>query len=88
MFVGNLDNSGLKVNLFDLPLEVQYVRLVPTLCHRSCTLRFELLGCELNGECWRLWSLPPLLSAIPPTVAAVLSGWQQGPGMAHTGGGN
>lgn len=49
VFVGNLDNSGLKVNLFDLPLEVQYVRLVPTLCHRSCTLRFELLGCELNG---------------------------------------
>lgn len=50
MFVGNMDNSGLKVNLFDFPLEVQYVRLVPIICHRGCTLRFELLGCELNGE--------------------------------------
>uniref|UniRef100_A0A673TPH3 Milk fat globule-EGF factor 8 protein n=1 Tax=Suricata suricatta TaxID=37032 RepID=A0A673TPH3_SURSU len=49
VFVGNIDNSGLKVNLFDIPLEVQYVRLVPVTCHRGCTLRFELLGCELNG---------------------------------------
>ncbi|XP_044773857.1 lactadherin isoform X2 [Neomonachus schauinslandi] len=49
IFVGNMDNSGLKVNLFDFPLEVQYVRLVPIICHRGCTLRFELLGCELNG---------------------------------------
>lgn len=45
-----MDNSGLKVNLFDFPLEVQYVRLVPIICHRGCTLRFELLGCEVNGE--------------------------------------
>ncbi|CAD7676127.1 unnamed protein product [Nyctereutes procyonoides] len=49
MFVGNMDNNSLKVNLFDFPLEVQYVRLVPIICHRGCTLRFELLGCELNG---------------------------------------
>lgn len=27
--MGNVDNSGLKVNLFETPLEVQYVRLVP-----------------------------------------------------------
>lgn len=45
-----MDNNGLKVNLFDFPLEVQYVRLVPIICHRGCTLRFELLGCELNDE--------------------------------------
>ncbi|MBW02662.1 Lactadherin, partial [Eschrichtius robustus] len=49
IFMGNVDNSGLKVNLFETPLEVQYVRLVPVICHRGCTLRFELLGCELNG---------------------------------------
>ncbi|KAM5291427.1 lactadherin isoform 1-T1 [Glossophaga mutica] len=49
IFVGNVDNNGLKTNMFDIPLEVQYVRLVPLTCHRSCTLRFELLGCELNG---------------------------------------
>uniref|UniRef100_A0A9L0IU49 Milk fat globule EGF and factor V/VIII domain containing n=1 Tax=Equus asinus TaxID=9793 RepID=A0A9L0IU49_EQUAS len=49
VFVGNVDNSGLKVNMFDVPLEVQYVRLVPVACHHGCTLRFELLGCEVNG---------------------------------------
>ncbi|KAM8780199.1 lactadherin isoform 2-T2 [Rhynchonycteris naso] len=49
IFMGNFNNNGLKINMFDFPLEVQYVRLVPILCHRGCTLRFELLGCELNG---------------------------------------
>ena len=64
-----MNNSGLKINLFDTPLETQYVRLVPIICHRGCTLRFELLGCELNGECqwlcrpWRWLFLSPLFSA-------------------------
>ncbi|XP_007516921.1 lactadherin-like isoform X1 [Erinaceus europaeus] len=49
IFKGNVDNNGLKVNIFDSPLEVQYVRLVPIICQWGCTLRFELLGCELNG---------------------------------------
>ncbi|XP_005381623.1 PREDICTED: lactadherin isoform X4 [Chinchilla lanigera] len=49
VFVGNINNRGLKVNLFSTPLETQYVRLYPVACHRGCTLRFELLGCELNG---------------------------------------
>ncbi|XP_045427970.1 lactadherin isoform X4 [Pipistrellus kuhlii] len=49
IFTGNVDNSGLKVNMFDGPLELQYVRLMPVDCHRGCTLRLELLGCEVNG---------------------------------------
>ncbi|XP_021120467.1 lactadherin isoform X4 [Heterocephalus glaber] len=49
VFEGNMNNSGLKLNLFSTPLEVQYVRLYPVACHRGCTLRFELVGCELNG---------------------------------------
>lgn len=49
IFVGNVDNNGLKVNMFQTPLEAQYLRLVPIICHRGCTLRFELLGCELSG---------------------------------------
>ncbi|XP_036041296.1 lactadherin isoform X2 [Onychomys torridus] len=48
-FVGNLDNSGLKVNMFSPALEAQYIRLYPVSCYRGCTLRFELLGCELHG---------------------------------------
>ncbi|KAM4826376.1 lactadherin [Thomomys bottae] len=48
-FSGNMDNNSLKVNMFEVPLETQYVRLFPVACHRGCTLRFELVGCELNG---------------------------------------
>nr|KAF6369308.1 hypothetical protein mMyoMyo1_010672 [Myotis myotis] len=51
VFMGNVDNSSLKDNMFDFPQEVQYVRLVPVSCHRGCTLCFELLGCELNAGC-------------------------------------
>nr|XP_045001328.1 lactadherin isoform X2 [Jaculus jaculus] len=48
-FEGNVDNNSLKFNMFSIPLEAQYVRLYPVSCHRECTLRFELLGCEIHG---------------------------------------
>ncbi|KAF6078661.1 milk fat globule EGF and factor V/VIII domain containing [Phyllostomus discolor] len=85
IFVGNVDNNGLRTNMLDTPLEAQYVRLVPVTCHWSCTLRFELLGCELNGECgWGggavvqpLHSLPsqpgPRTPEGPPSPAQALS---------------
>lgn len=31
--MGNLHNNGLKTNVFDFPLEVQYVWLVPIISH-------------------------------------------------------
>lgn len=76
--MGNRNNSGLKINLFDSPLEVQYVRLVPIICRRGCTLRFELLGCELDGECQV--ALPSLKMAVP--VPSFLSQGEElgGPG--------
>lgn len=48
-FGGNQDNNSLKINMFNPTLEAQYIRLYPVSCHRGCTLRFELLGCELHG---------------------------------------
>lgn len=48
-FMGNQDNNSLKINMFNPTLEAQYIRLYPVSCHRGCTLRFELLGCELHG---------------------------------------
>ncbi|XP_042554479.1 lactadherin isoform X2 [Dipodomys spectabilis] len=50
-FEGNMDNDSLKINMFKTPLETQFVRLFPVACRRGCTLRFELLGCELNAGC-------------------------------------
>ncbi|XP_068954669.1 lactadherin isoform X3 [Petaurus breviceps papuanus] len=50
VFVGNIDNSGQKTNIFDPPLVTQFVRIAPVVCRRACTLRFELFGCEVEGE--------------------------------------
>uniref|UniRef100_A0A1A8J7C3 Milk fat globule-EGF factor 8 protein n=1 Tax=Nothobranchius kuhntae TaxID=321403 RepID=A0A1A8J7C3_NOTKU len=48
VFVGNSDNDGTKTNMFDPPIVAQYIRIVPVVCRRACTLRMELVGCDLN----------------------------------------
>lgn len=49
VFSGNVDNDGIKTHLFDPPIIAQYLRLLPLVCRKACTLRMELVGCELNG---------------------------------------
>ncbi|XP_067356736.1 milk fat globule EGF and factor V/VIII domain containing b isoform X3 [Channa argus] len=49
VFVGNVDNDGTKTNIFDPPIIAQYIRILPVVCRKACTLRMELVGCELNG---------------------------------------
>ncbi|XP_017288344.1 milk fat globule EGF and factor V/VIII domain containing b isoform X2 [Kryptolebias marmoratus] len=49
IFVGNVDNDGTKTNLFDPPIIAQYIRVIPVVCRKACTLRMDLVGCELNG---------------------------------------
>lgn len=58
VFVGNTDNDSTKTNLFDPPIIAQYIRIVPVVCRKACTLRMELVGCELNGK---LTQLPSFL---------------------------
>ncbi|XP_007573524.1 milk fat globule EGF and factor V/VIII domain containing b isoform X1 [Poecilia formosa] len=48
IFAGNVDNDGTKTNLFDPPIIAQYIRIIPVVCRKACTLRMELVGCELN----------------------------------------
>lgn len=50
MFRGNVDNNTPYANSFTPPIKAQYIRLYPQVCRRHCTLRMELLGCELSGE--------------------------------------
>jgi len=50
IFRGNIDNNTPFANSFTPPIEAQYVRIYPQVCRRHCTLRMELLGCELTGE--------------------------------------
>ncbi|KFO27777.1 EGF-like repeat and discoidin I-like domain-containing protein 3 [Fukomys damarensis] len=49
VFRGNVDNNTPYANSFTPPIKAQYVRLYPQVCRRHCTLRMELLGCELAG---------------------------------------
>ncbi|XP_066512254.1 lactadherin-like [Hoplias malabaricus] len=48
VFVGNTDNDSTKTNLFDPPIVAQFIRIIPVVCRKACTLRLELIGCELN----------------------------------------
>lgn len=50
VFVGNIDNDSTKTNLFDPPIVAQFIRIIPVVCRKACTLRMELVGCELNGK--------------------------------------
>ncbi|KAH0628074.1 hypothetical protein JD844_008768 [Phrynosoma platyrhinos] len=50
VFRGNVDNNTPYANSFTPPIKAQYIRLYPQVCRRHCTLRMELLGCELSGK--------------------------------------
>lgn len=50
VFAGNTDNDGTKTNLFEPSMVAQYIRIIPVVCRKACTLRMELVGCELNGK--------------------------------------
>jgi len=56
MFTGNTDNNSPSVNYFSPPIEAQYIRIYPQVCRKHCTLRMELLGCELTGLCFDTWA--------------------------------
>ncbi|XP_078283620.1 lactadherin-like isoform X1 [Rhinoraja longicauda] len=48
IFTGNRNNNEQTTNLVSPPIIAQYIRLIPMVCQRACTLRIELIGCELN----------------------------------------
>ncbi|XP_048114611.1 EGF-like repeat and discoidin I-like domain-containing protein 3 isoform X1 [Alosa alosa] len=48
-FLGNVDNNTPSANSFTPPIEAQFIRIYPQVCRGHCTLRIELLGCELTG---------------------------------------
>ncbi|XP_053221313.1 lactadherin isoform X1 [Podarcis raffonei] len=48
VYTGNTDYEDTVTNLFNPPVTAQYLRIYPVICRRACTLRFELVGCEMN----------------------------------------
>ncbi|KAG1934570.1 coagulation factor VIII [Pimephales promelas] len=53
-FIGNMDGSGTKENLFSPPIVGRYIRIQPLTFQKLPTLRIELLGCDLNSCCMPL----------------------------------
>nr|QHR82767.1 lactadherin 1 [Vipera anatolica senliki] len=49
IFSGNADKYTAVTNMFNSPVIAQYFRIHPVKFYRGCTLRFELIGCEMNG---------------------------------------
>ncbi|XP_015242014.1 PREDICTED: lactadherin isoform X4 [Cyprinodon variegatus] len=75
LFVGNVDNDGTKTNLFDPPIIAQYIRIIPVLCRRACTLRMELVGCELDGCSEPMGMKSRLLSDRQITASSTFRTW-------------
>ncbi|XP_039265244.1 retinoschisin-like [Styela clava] len=47
-FDGNVDNDGLKRNMFPEPVLARYIQIQPLEYHNRIALRIELLGCDLE----------------------------------------
>ncbi|XP_074862863.1 lactadherin isoform X2 [Carettochelys insculpta] len=75
VFPGNVDNDGMKTNMFNPPITAQYIRIYPVGCHRACTLRFELVGCEMNGCSEPLGMKSRLISDQQITASSVFKTW-------------
>lgn len=75
VFPGNVDNDGTKTHLFDPPIIAQYLRLLPLVCRKACTLRMELVGCELNGCSEPMGMKSRLVSHRQITASSAYSTW-------------
>lgn len=48
IFMGNVNNDGIKRNMFPEPALARYIRFTPFSYHHRVALRLELLGCDLE----------------------------------------
>uniref|UniRef100_A0A8C4NGL3 EGF like repeats and discoidin domains 3 n=1 Tax=Eptatretus burgeri TaxID=7764 RepID=A0A8C4NGL3_EPTBU len=49
VFLANKDNNSPQRNLLQPAIKASYIRVFPQTCRKRCSLRLELLGCELTG---------------------------------------
>ncbi|XP_053128741.1 lactadherin isoform X2 [Hemicordylus capensis] len=75
VFSGNMDNYGAVSNLFSPPITAQYIRIYPVVCRRACTMRLELIGCEMNGCSDPLGMKSHLISDQQITASSVYKTW-------------
>lgn len=75
VFPGNVDNDNSVTNLFSPPITAQYIRIHPVVCRRGCTMRFELIGCEMNGCSEPLGMKSHLITDQQITASSVYKTW-------------
>ncbi|NXI68661.1 MFGM protein, partial [Anseranas semipalmata] len=75
IFQGNMDYGTMQTNMFDPPITAQFIRIYPVVCRRACTLRFELIGCEMNGCSEPLGMKSHLISDQQITASSVFKTW-------------
>ncbi|KAM4734785.1 milk fat globule EGF and factor V/VIII domain containing b [Anableps anableps] len=73
VFLGNTDNGSIKTIMFDSPIIAQYIRILPVVCHKACTLRMELVGCEINGCSEPVGMMSQLVSDSQITASSTFS---------------
>ncbi|XP_062819070.1 lactadherin isoform X2 [Anolis carolinensis] len=75
VFSGNIDNDGTVTNMFNPPITAQYIRIYPVVCRRACTVRLELIGCEMNGCSEPLGMKSRLISDQQISASSVYKTW-------------
>ncbi|XP_061678448.1 milk fat globule EGF and factor V/VIII domain containing b isoform X2 [Syngnathoides biaculeatus] len=75
IFPANVDNDSTKTNVFDPPIIAQHIRIIPVVCRKACTLRLELVGCELNGCSEPMGMKSRLVSDRQITASSAFSTW-------------
>ncbi|KAG8145124.1 hypothetical protein E2320_013491 [Naja naja] len=75
IFSGNQDKHTPATNMFNSPIIAQYFRIHPGKCYRSCTMRFELIGCEMNGCSDPLGMKSRLISDRQITASSMYKTW-------------
>uniref|UniRef100_A0A8C3BSH1 Milk fat globule EGF and factor V/VIII domain containing n=1 Tax=Cairina moschata TaxID=8855 RepID=A0A8C3BSH1_CAIMO len=75
VFQGNVDYGTMQTNMLDPPITAQFIRIYPVVCRRACTLRFELIGCEMNGCSEPLGMKSHQISDQQITASSVFKTW-------------
>ncbi|XP_069115565.1 discoidin, CUB and LCCL domain-containing protein 2-like [Argopecten irradians] len=70
IFRGNLDSDTIESSTFPCPVFAKYVRIIPEAWSQNISMRFDLLGCQIDqSQKAPATTIPPPTSALPQTTA-------------------
>ncbi|XP_071949332.1 uncharacterized protein [Antedon mediterranea] len=76
IFDGNLDRSGVRTHYFNPVIQGVAIRIYPKSCYTFCTLRAEVLGCQIGNEWVRVFK------GVSMTEVSIYNAWQTGSGTS------